>query len=174
MKRYLPLVGLLALGCSDTVSDTALGFEAPPDAGAPDAAPDALPVEPVGLVINEVAAAGDPDDWFELYNGTATTIDLSRDWFSDDADEPLAVQFSSDAFIEPGAYYVQYMTDDVGIGLGKEEEVIVTHPDGLVVDHVEWLEGQSPEAASFARIPNITGAFVTIEAPSPGAANEGV
>lgn len=171
MNRIVFLTIALAIGCSDTVSDTELGFEAPPDAGAPDAAPDAMPIEPVGLVINEVAASGDPEDWFELYNGTDRTIDLSVYSFSDDPVEPLKGQFPADAVIEPGAYYAQYMTEDVGFGLGKEEEVVVTHPNGLVVDRVAWLDGESPADFSFARIPDATGAFSTVESPSPGQAN---
>ena len=37
-----------------------------------------------GLVINEVAAAGEPSDWFELYNSSDKVIDLSGVTYTDD------------------------------------------------------------------------------------------
>jgi len=170
MTRWICTAVLAVLGCSDTVAD--IDFQLPPDGGVADAAVDASAIEPVGLVINEVAAAGDPEDWFELYNGSTRTIDLSDYAFSDDALEPSKATFAAGTTIEPGAYLVQYLTDEVGFGLGAEEELVVTHPDGLVVDRVSWLDGESPDQGSFARLPDVTGAFATVTAPSPGGQNE--
>ena len=38
----------------------------------------------IGLVINEVAAQGDPLDWFELYNASDESIDLADFVMADD------------------------------------------------------------------------------------------
>jgi len=169
VNRLLLVIAMAALGCSDTVSD--IGFDLPPDAATPEAEVDAPPIEPVGLIINEVAAAGEPEDWFELYNGSTQAIELAGYAFSDDALEPLKATFAAGARIEAGGYFVQYLGDDVGFGLGAEEQLVVTHPDGLVVDQIAWLAGESPDQGSFARLPDVTGAFATVTAPSPGAAN---
>ena len=44
-------------------------------------------------------------------------------------------------------------------------------PDERLVDQTTWLEGESPVGGSWGRIPNASGAFQTLVAPTPGAAN---
>ncbi len=127
-----------------------------------------------GLVINEVAATGDPEDWFELYNGTDAAIDLSDFTFTDAiADAPDKGAFAQGATIGAGQYLQIFISDEaVGFKIGGDEELGLFDGDGNLVDSVDWDEGDSPEGGSFARIPDGTGPFKTVATPTPGAANE--
>ena len=44
--------------------------------------------------------------------------------------------------------------------------------DGLLVAQVDWEKGQADEGTSWARLPDITGDFQTVDTPTPGAPNE--
>ena len=56
------------------------------------------------LVINEVAAKGDPLDWFELYNGSDSNIALADFVVADDLDDAAErVAFPVDLKIAPGS-----------------------------------------------------------------------
>ncbi len=132
-----------------------------------------IPVNYDGLVINEVAAAGEPSDWIELYNGTDATIDLSVVRLSDDR-AAEGVPFPSGTSIPAGGYYFVYLESTAfpGFQLGGDEEFAIFAPDGTSIDLADWNEGQSPETASFGRIPNGTGDFKTLTIPTPGYANQ--
>ena len=39
------------------------------------------------------------------------------------------------------------------------------------MDKVDWDEGQAGEGMSYARTPDATGDFQTVDSPTPGAAN---
>ena len=138
-----------------------------------DVAVDIPDFEDVGLVINEVAAAGEPSDWFEIYNGTAETIDLSTWRFTDSvADRPAGAPFAAGSTIAPGQYLQVTVDDDYpGFKLGGDEELAVFDAGGRVVDQVDWDEGQSPVGGSFGRIPDLRGAFKILVAPTPAAPN---
>ena len=143
-----------------------------PDAESADpgtAAPDA------GLVINEVAAKGDPLDWFELHNPSPDPVALDGFEVADsltDAGERVA--FPAGTTIQPGAY-MQFSADKdgwPGFALGGDEELGIWMLDGTHVDSVDWDEGQSPDGQSYARVPDATGDFQTVDNPTPGAANQ--
>lgn len=129
-----------------------------------------------GLVINEVAAKGDPRDWFELYNALDEPITLADFVFADDlADPDKRVPFPDDAILAPGAYLQIQLDKDgwPGFALGRDEELGIWTTDGVLVARVDWTEGQSDAGMSFARVPDGTGAFQTVEHPTPGTANQG-
>ena len=129
---------------------------------------------PPGLVINEVAAKGEPLDWFELYNAAAEPIALADFAFADDlADYGQRVRFPDDAILAPGAYLQIQLDKDgwPGFALGSDEELGIWTANGVLVARVDWAEGQSAAGLSFARIPDGTGAFQTVEQPTPGAPN---
>ena len=44
--------------------------------------------------------------------------------------------------------------------------------DGTGVARVDWEEGDSPGGQSYARIPDATGDFQTVDTPTPAAANQ--
>lgn len=148
--------------------DTAPTENEPTEKVRPDQSP-----APSGLVINEVAAAGDPDDWFELYNATGKEIDLSTYSVADSLTDATArVKFSAGTKIKPGEYMQFSLTTTwPNFKLGKDEELGLFDVNGNTVDSVDWADGDSPATKSYGRSPDITGAFKTIDTPSPGKAN---
>ena len=138
----------------------------------------------LGLMINEVAAKGDPLDWFELYNSTDQQISLANFFVADDlTDVGKRVAFPTDLTIAPGKYMQVAVDSDnwAGFKLGGDEELGMWtlagsekegwSADGDLVDSVDWDEGDSGEGESYARIPDGTGEFQTVSSPTPGAAN---
>ena len=127
------------------------------------------------LIINEVAAKGDPLDWFELYNAADSVIDLTGYVVADDlSDAAKRVAFPSGITIAPGEYLQFELDKDgwPGFALGKDEELGIWTADGDLVGWVDWEEGQSGDGESIVRVPDISGSFQTVGNPTPGAANE--
>ena len=129
----------------------------------------------VGLVINEVAARGDPLDWFELHNPSPEPIGLDGFEVADSlTDAAKRVAFPAGTTIQPGAY-MQFRLDKdgwPGFALGSDEELGIWRLDGTHVASVDWNEGQSSDRQSYARVPDATGDFQTVDKPTPGAANQ--
>ena len=128
-----------------------------------------------GLVINEVAAKGDPLDWFELHNTLSDPIGLFALLVADDLDDPgKRVAFPPGTEIQPGEYLRFEVDSDnwAGFKLGNDEELGIWLQDGTLVAMVDWDEGDSGEGESYARIPDATGEFQTVGNPTPGAANQ--
>ena len=160
--EFAGAVGYGAAAASSPSSATAPGAEV----GASD----------FGIAINEVAAKGDPLDWFELYNYSDSPIALGDFVFSDDLDNAAKrVPFPPDMEIAAGGYSVIELDKDAwsGFALGSDEELGVWTADGAPVDSVDWEEGDSDAGASYARVPDGTGAFTTVSEPTPGAGNGG-
>ena len=128
-----------------------------------------------GLVINEVAAKGDPLDWFELYNASGVEIALASFAVADDLKETAKrVAFPSELVVLPGEYLHIELDKDgwPGFALGGDEELGIWTSDGTLVDEVDWDDGQAGEGESFARVPDAIGDFRTVGKPTPGAKNE--
>ena len=129
----------------------------------------------VGLVINEIAAKGDPLDWFELHNPSPDPIALDGFEVADSlTDAGKRIAFPAGTTIQPGAY-IQFRLDKdgwPGFALGGDEELGIWRLDGTHVDSVDWNEGQSSDGQSYARVPDGTGDFQTVDNPTPGAANQ--
>ena len=129
----------------------------------------------VGLVINEVAAKGDPLDWFELHNSSEEYLALANFVFADDlTDVTKRVPFPADLVIPPDGYLQIQLDSDAwpGFALGQDEELGIWTADGAPVDQVDWAEGEAGEDTSYARLPDATGEFRTTDNPTPGAANQ--
>ena len=129
----------------------------------------------IGLVINEVAAKGDPLDWFELHNTLPDPIGLFAFLVADDlTDASKRVAFPPGTEIQPGQYLrFEVDTDNwAGFKLGGDEELGIWLSDGTLVAMVDWDEGDSGEGQSYARIPDATGHFQTVNNPTPGAVNQ--
>ncbi len=129
----------------------------------------------VGLVINEVAAQGNPLDWFELYNASDSPLSLDDFVVADDlADRDKRVAFPAGLIVPPGGYLQVQLDKDAwpGFALGRDEELGVWTADGALVDEVDWAEGDADEGTSYARRPDGTGDFETVDEPTPGAANQ--
>ncbi len=126
----------------------------------------------IKLVINEIVASGDPDDWVELYNPGDKAVDLSTLNLTDDANNPTKGTFEAGTTIAPKSYKVFKINDTwPGFKLGKDEEFAIFDSKGNLIASVDWNDGDSPAGASWARIPDITGAFKTV-LPTPEAANK--
>ena len=175
--------GTLELSSAGTAPGTSVagsfsgsyGDSPPPAVGDGEGAAPGTTAGDVGLVINEVAAKGDPLDWFELHNTSPDPIALEGFEVADDlGDAGKRVAFPAGTVIQPGAY-LQFRTDKdgwPGFALGGDEELGIWLLDGTPVDRVDWEEGQSPEGRSYARLPDATGDFRTVDDPTPGAANQ--
>ena len=59
-----------------------------------------------------------------------------------------------------------------GFALGRDEELGIWTADGTLVAQIDWEKGQADEGTSWARVPDITGDFQTVNTPTPGAPNE--
>ncbi len=129
----------------------------------------------VGLVINEIAAKGDPLDWFELHNPSPDPIALDGFEVADSlTDAGKRVAFPAGTTVQPGAY-MQFSLDKdgwPGFALGSDEELGIWLLDGTHVASVDWNEGQSADGQSYARVPDATGDFQTVDNPTPGTANQ--
>ena len=146
----------------------------PESAGNDEASSGAAPPD-AGLVINEIAAQGDPLDWFELYNSSDSQLALANFVVADDlADAGKRVAFPSDLVIPPGGYLQVELDKDgwPGFALGRDEELGIWTADGMPVARVDWDEGQADAGASYARVPDVSGKFQTVRTPTPGAANQ--
>lgn len=131
-----------------------------------------VPVSVTGLVINELAAAGDPNDWIELYNGGSDSLDLGG-WTLTDSDPLHTHVFAGGQTIGAGGYKLLLRQEAGGFtfGLGAMDSVVLYDGFGVVVDRVDWAEGASPAQTSYGRIPNGEGDFQTLVGPTPAAEN---
>lgn len=123
------------------------------------------------VVINEVAAAGDPDDWVELYNGESAAVDLAGWRFRDD-DETHGYVFPTGTSIAAGGYLVvERGVDGFDFGLGGADSAVLFDDADRLVDSTTWLDGESPSGGSWGRFPNGTGEFSRRWVASKGSEN---
>lgn len=143
--------------------------------------------QPVGAIrINEVLAdnetgdrdeAGDREDWVELINTGATTVDLSGHYLSDDLLDPKRWQFPQGTAIPAGGYLRVWCDNEPAEGklhatfrLEKNgEELGLFDNDGRnnqMLDAVIFPEQKGDR--SFGRLPDGAGAFFYLWAPSGG------
>jgi CotH kinase protein/Lamin Tail Domain/Secretion system C-terminal sorting domain len=138
------------------------------------------------VAINEIMAsnnstasdeAGEFEDWIELYNNTATSIDLSNYYLSDDDSNLLKWAFPQGTTLDAGAYLIVWADNDQGQGplhanfklSASGESLLLVNPSGDVVNRVDF--GEQTTDASYSRIPNGLGSFV-IKNPTFGYNNE--
>lgn len=147
------------VSCGDGLCD-------PSEVGACDA--DCPSVMSGDLLINEVLAAGSPD-WVELYNLTEVNLDLTGYGLSDDVSTPFKATLSG---VLPASGHLTVLVSDetLGFKLGGDELAMLSGPDGVVIDLVDWAEGDSPEGLSWGRSPDGSARWATL-APTPGAPN---
>lgn len=123
----------------------------------------------INLVINEVLASGTPDG-VELVNTGDEEINLSTIYITDDRQVPNKARL--EGFLPAQTYlWVELSDETVGFKLKGDEELYLFDEELLMIDGVDWEEGDSPEGLSFARSPDLSGEFMTNE-PSPGEPND--
>ncbi len=134
-------------------------------------------VEDQAVTINEIVAsndstsmiadaAGEYDDWIELYNNTDEAIDLSGAYMSDESDDLTKWEFPSGTAIPANGYLIVWADDDgnqaglhTNFKLSKGGETLyLADVDASVIDSVEF--GEQETNIAYARIPNGTGDFV--------------
>ena len=176
-EDFVPIVaGTLELGKAGTEPGAtisgrlsgAIGFGAPPPSD------DGAATRVASLIINEVAAQGDPLDWVELYNAADADLALAGFVIADDLqDAGKRVPFPADLVIPAGGYLRVELDKDgwPGFALGKDEEFGIWTEGGALSASVDWDDGQADAGTSFARVPDVTGDFHTVGAPTPGAPN---
>ncbi|MDP2485415.1 CotH kinase family protein [Pseudoalteromonas marina] len=128
------------------------------------------------LVINEIvaSAADDGNDWFELYNNSANTINLANYKVIDESDDidPITLP---DIDLYAGQYITIYATDEdpgtyyVPFKLGKEDELSLILNDE-VIDYIDWDESDVATGFSYglSSSTGFTHAFLT---PTPSSEN---
>ena len=165
IPTLVTIVGMFA-ACGDAATE---------DSPATDVAADAsvdVAISTASIVINELAAAGEPADWIELYNAGTVSQELGG-WTLTDSDPTHTHVFAGGQSLGAGAYLVLLREEAGGFlfGLGPMDSVNLYDADGALVDHVGWEEGASPSGASLGRIPNGTGSFETLVEPTPATEN---
>jgi len=141
-----------------------------------DTAPDGEVIQPtLAVVVNEVAASGDPADWVELYNAGSGAVDMTG-WLLRDSDPTHSYVFGSGSSLAAGEYLV-IERDDTGLagftfGLGGADAVFLYDLDQNLISSTAWNEGESPAGRSWGRIPNASGDFKTLVNPTRGARNQ--
>jgi hypothetical protein len=124
---------------------------------------------PPAVVINEIESNGDTNDWVEIFNPTAGTVDLTG-WVVKDNDNTHAQTLGAGSTIAAGGYLV--VLTDAGansFGLGAPDSARLYNPFGVEVDKWGW-DTHSP--TTLGRCPNGTGAFVVTTSSTRGKAND--
>lgn len=123
---------------------------------------------PPAIRINEVESnGGTPGDWVELFNPTASPVDLSG-WALKDNDDSRTFRFAAGTTIAAGGYLVvEEATFDYGLGAGDAARLF--NQFGAPVDSYSWT---SHASTTYGRCPNGTGAFVTMSSVTKGAVND--
>lgn len=132
------------------------------------AATEPAPAPRHGLLLTEVAAAGEPYDWIEVVNVSGQSLDLVDYVYVDLRGDLERARPFSDVILSPGERHLQPISDlRSGFALGPDEEVwIYRASDGALVDGVDWDEGASPTGGSLARLGD-TGGFVSVAIATP-------
>jgi hypothetical protein len=126
------------------------------------------------LVINEIAAQGDPSDWVEVKNTGTSEVSLTGVVLSQDVPATLMVPVGEGLadVLAAGAYKLVYLDDAAAFRLGAAETLHLVDADGNALDSVSWIDGDSPKGGSFGRIPDGTGTSKALGVPTPGEEND--
>lgn len=124
----------------------------------------------LALKINEILPSPDKgeDEWIELYNDSATKIDL-RNWTVDDDDQggSRPYKFATSTWIAPHGYYV-LSHGESKLSLNNDgDKVVLTDDSGNVVDEVVYEKTVVGQA--FAK--NDKGQWLWTMAMTPGEKN---
>lgn len=123
-----------------------------------------------GLVINEIAAAGRPHDWFELYNRSDRPIPLDGLSYSDHPQDPRRRAKLGPGVLAPGVHLLIELRGG-GMRLGAGEVLALFAPDGTRIDVVDWSEGDAPVGRGYARRWDGSDELISRATPTPGAPN---
>jgi len=123
---------------------------------------------PPAIKINEIESnGGTPGDWVELFNPTATAVDIAG-WALKDNDDTRTFQFPAGTTIPAGGYLVVEEAQ-FGYGLGAADAARLYNQFGTTVDSHSWT---AHALSTYGRCPNGTGAFATTSESTKGAVND--
>lgn len=122
-------------------------------------------------------AAGEYDDWIEIYNNTTETINLQGFFLSDDEEDLHKWAFPNGTQIAANDYLIIWADKDeeqaglhTNFKLSKSgESLFLTHEDGTAVDAMQYTEQETNIA--LARMPNGIGDF-TLQSATIGQNND--
>ncbi len=131
-------------------------------------------------IIEDPDEPGAFDDWIEIYNAGATTVDLGGMYLTDDAGDPTQWQIPSGVTIDPGAYLLFWADDDEDQGdthtnfkLSADGEFIgLYETDGngnVALDGLTF--GAQATDVSFGRCPDGGSSWSLMTIATPGASN---
>jgi hypothetical protein len=126
------------------------------------------------VVINELMSSnsttaadqnGEYDDWVELYNTSATAVDLSGYYLTDNNEKLNKWQFPAGTIINGNGYLIIWADKDedqtglhANFKLSAEgEELLLINSDSKIIDKVTY--GVQTLELAYARKPNGTGSF---------------
>jgi spore coat protein CotH len=138
------------------------------------------------IVINEVMAsnttyvadaAGEFDDWIELYNKSNTAVDISGYTLTDNDLIPTKFKIPANTIMQPNSYLIIWADENGSQGnlhasfklSSTGETVSLLNTQKEIINTVTY--GQQVTDSGFARIPNGTGNFV-IKNPTYNANNQ--
>lgn len=141
------------------------------------------------LFLNEFLAAndsinqdpqGDYDDWIEIYNSSAETIDLSGLYLTDDLNDLTQWSFPQGTTIASGDYLLIWADKDIAdnpsglhsnfkLGSGGESIGLVESDGVTLIDSITF--GSQSDNISYGRYPDGTDNWYPMDSPSPNAEN---
>ncbi len=127
------------------------------------------------VCINEfqtTSLAGGTDDWIELYNRGASTVDLGGAYLSDNRTNNTKYQFPVGTTIAPGQFLV-FDEATIGFSMSSSGEVIVlTAADSTSGLDFHDFAQQKPDTSE-GRVPDGTGRWAKFVTETKGASNTG-
>ena len=140
------------------------------------------------VVINEFVArnqsgvvdeAGQHEDWIELYNRGANSIDLSGMWLSDDLEQPLKWQIPAGYVLAPGETILIWADDDLLDGplhanfklSSGGEDLVLMAADATTLLDFQIYGPQQPDSAT-GRLDDGGALWVTMPEPTPDTPNQ--
>ncbi|MFK4759396.1 lamin tail domain-containing protein [Microbacterium sp. ZW T5_45] len=126
-----------------------------------------------GIRINEVESnGGTPGDWIEFLNTSSAEVDLSGFVVKDNKDDSTYT-IPSGTVVAPGAFLVidelSGGAGDFDFGLGKEDQVRLLTPDGVLIDETSWT-AHAPQTWGVREVDGVASWAETSEA-TKGTAN---
>jgi hypothetical protein len=142
------------------------------------------------VVINEVMPSnstiaadqnGEYDDWIELYNNSAISVDIAGYYLTDNSGKLTKWKFPSNTLIAGNGYLIVWADKDtLQSGLHTNfklsadgEKLYLLTPEIGISDQVKYGVADSTKELSYARVPNGTGAF-SWHSPTFGKSNNTV
>ena len=121
-------------------------------------------------------AAGETDDWIELFNNTDEDIDLSNAFLTDNSEDPEKWQFPVGTSIQANGYLIVWADKDedqdglhADFKLSRDGDFIMLTEGSDVIDSLTF--GFQENNLTYSRIPNGTGDYI-IKEPTIGYNNE--